>query len=85
MFIIGGLLKMSQIVNSFLLFLFKFETISIIQKSEGEIDLNLKLTFICFQKVGLLNSRVRVGAGAASKNFLEPEPHKNYAAPQHCL
>jgi hypothetical protein len=32
-----------------------------------------------FQKVGLLNSR----AGATSKIF--PEPHKNDAAPEHCL
>jgi hypothetical protein len=61
---------MSQNVISFLLFLFKFVNISIIQKSEGEIDLILGLTFVCFQKVGSLYSRVDAGArtaGASSK------------------
>jgi hypothetical protein len=46
------------------------------------------LTYLLFEKVGLLYGRVRAGpragaAGAASK-FL-PEPHKNDAAPQHWL
>jgi hypothetical protein len=56
-----------DVTISFLLLPFKFVTISIIRKSNGEIDMILRLSFICFQKVGLLYSRK--GAGAASKNF----------------
>jgi hypothetical protein len=43
------------------------------------------LTFLCFKKVGFLNSGLSAGAGRASSKFYpEPEPHKNDAAPQHC-
>jgi hypothetical protein len=59
------LIIMSQNVTVSYFFPFKFVTILIIQKSEGEIDLILRLTFVCFQKVGLLYSRVEAGAGAA--------------------
>jgi hypothetical protein len=67
-----------------------FITISIIQKSEDKLAPTLRLTFVCFHKVGLLYSRVGTGAAAgaraASKYFyLEPEPHKNDASPQHCI
>jgi hypothetical protein len=64
MFIIGGLLKMSQNVTVSYFPLLKCVTISIIQKSEGELDLILRLTFACFQKGGLLYSRVGAEAGA---------------------
>jgi hypothetical protein len=40
------------------------------------------ITYLLFKKVGLPHGRV--GAGAASKFYQEPEPHKNDAALQHC-
>jgi hypothetical protein len=50
MFIIGGLLKMSQTVAVYFLFPF-FVTISIIQKSKGDIDITLRLTLFVFKKL----------------------------------
>jgi hypothetical protein len=46
------------------------------------------LTFVCFQRVRLVNSGVGVAAGVAgavSKFYPEPEPHKNDAVPQNWL
>jgi hypothetical protein len=62
----GGLLKMSINVTVFLLFLFIFITISLIQHSEDKVAPTLCLTFVRFQKVGLLDSRVGAGAGAGA-------------------
>jgi hypothetical protein len=44
--------------NGFLLFPFIFVTILIIPKSEGKVAQTLRLTFVCFQKVGFVYSRV---------------------------
>jgi hypothetical protein len=66
---------MYNIVNNIVI------TIFIIQKSQEKVAPNLRITFVCFQKVGLVYSRV--GAGAASKNLPGAGAHKNYAAPQN--
>jgi hypothetical protein len=50
-----NLLK-GQKYNSFLLFPFKFVTILIILKSEEKVAPTLRVTLVCFQKVGLVNS-----------------------------
>jgi hypothetical protein len=68
MFIKGGLLKMSQTVTVSYFSI----TISMIQKSEEKVVQILRLTFVCFQKVGLLYSCQGNGAeaaGAASTFF----------------
>jgi hypothetical protein len=54
--------------NSFLLFPFIFVTILIKTKSEEKVAPTLRLTWVCYQKVGLVYSRVE--AGAASKFLL---------------
>jgi hypothetical protein len=42
------------------------------------------LNFVCLKNFALLFRKI--GAGAESKFYqeLEPEPHENYAVPQHC-
>jgi hypothetical protein len=83
MLIIGGLVKMSQTVK---VSYFSNPNLLLFQKSEGKLDLILKLIFVCFQKVSMLYSRVGHGSGSVGthqKNFPDPEPHQDDAAPQH--
>jgi hypothetical protein len=62
--------------NSFLLFPFKYVTISIIQKSNGEIGLFVSKRWLAIQK-GRSRSWSR---RSHIKNFPEPLPHKDDAA-----
>jgi hypothetical protein len=59
---VGGLLKMSQTVTVFYFSIHIFHHFNH-KKSEEKVALILRLNFVCFQKLGLLYSRV--GAGAA--------------------
>jgi hypothetical protein len=57
----------------FLKKLFIFVTILIMQKLEEKVAPTIRPTLLCFQKVGLVSSRVEVGAGAgagATSKFL---------------
>jgi hypothetical protein len=63
------IIKMTQRVT--LLFPFTFVTILFIPKSEGKVSSTIRLTLLCFLKVGLVYSRVGAGAGAgAALKFL---------------
>jgi hypothetical protein len=58
--------------NRFLLLLFSFifVTILIIQKSEEKVAPTLSLTLVCFQKIGLVYSRVGARAAGAALKFV---------------